>query len=266
METREITIKNLAVEYAESLAALQPLVFPTLHPEELLKTEHFLHHIELFPDGQFVALADGVVVGSTTTMRTDFDFSRPQHSFVNIIGNGWLTDHKPDGEWLYGVDVNVHPDYRRMGIGKALYQARDKFVARRSLHGQITGAMLPGFRKHAAHMDVETYCREVVAGVLADPTLTMQLNCGFQFLDVIHDYLSTPDGGYLAAALIVKPHYDHPDSQRIHHPVVRDISATVTAPITPSSFNLVELLNQIVERARASMPFDSGGIVVYDSK
>jgi hypothetical protein len=56
-------------------------------------------------------------------------------------------------------------------------------------------------------MDVETYVWKVVAGELADPTLTMQLNNGFSVRGVIHDYMSH-EHGEDAASLIV---WENPD-------------------------------------------------------
>ncbi len=204
MKTQVLTIMNLSVEHVDALAALQPLAFPTLHPSELLRQEHFLNHLKLFPEGQFVALVDDVPVASTSTMRINFDFEHPQHSFVDIIDHGWLGGHNPYGEWLYGADMNVHPDYRRLGIGRKLYEARSALVDRLNLRGQIAGGMLPGFAKMADRMNIQAYCQKVVRGELIDPTLTAQLKNGFRFAGVLYDYFTNAIGAYKPAALIVK--------------------------------------------------------------
>jgi GNAT superfamily N-acetyltransferase len=204
MQTQTITITNTTAEHVAALAALQPIVFPTLHPDEHLKVEHFMNHLRLFPEGQFVALVDGVPVASTSTMRINFDFAHPQHSFLDIIDHGWLSGHNPNGAWLYGADMNVHPDYRRLGIGRQLYTARTALIERLNLRGQIAGGMLPGYVQHADRMTIQTYCQKVVAGELSDPTLTAQLKNGFRFVAVLYDYFVNANGVYKAAALIVK--------------------------------------------------------------
>ncbi len=188
----------------ETLAALQPIVFPTLHPSEYLTAEHFRNHLRVFPEGQFVARINGRPVGSTSTMRINFDFAHPQHQFTDISDHGWLNSHNPKGEWLYGVDVNIHPAFQRRGIGSRLYAARTTLVGRLHLRGQITGGMLPGYPTYADQMSVDPYCQKVVRGELVDPTLTAQLKNGFRFVSVLADYLLCADGRRCAATLIVK--------------------------------------------------------------
>jgi len=99
---------------------LQYKVFPNLAEEEILHADQYKKHLEIFPEGQFVALDDEKVAGATTTMRYHYDIENPEpHTFSEIMGGGWLTTHEPDGEWLYGIDVSVDPSYRKMGIAKA---------------------------------------------------------------------------------------------------------------------------------------------------
>ena len=89
------------------------MAFPTLVEDELLSVPKYRKHLDLFPEGQIVALVreNGreVAVGSTSTFRTNFDFINHQHTFMEAIADGWLTNHEPDGRWLYGADMSVHP-------------------------------------------------------------------------------------------------------------------------------------------------------------
>ena len=50
---------GVAREHADQLGRLQEIIFPTLAPEQRFLPEHYLKHIELFPEGQFAAV-DGV--------------------------------------------------------------------------------------------------------------------------------------------------------------------------------------------------------------
>ena len=55
-------------------------------------------HIEIFPEGQLVALDGDKVVGGSTTMRFHFDLENPKHhTFAETISGGWLTNTRP--EW-----------------------------------------------------------------------------------------------------------------------------------------------------------------------
>lgn len=184
-----------APEHAETLAALQRRVFPTLDPRQRFEAAHYRRHVAMFPEGQFAAVAGempGIPVASTTTVRLDTDLDRPEHSFEDIFGGGFLGAHDPDGAWLYGVDLAVHPDYRRRGMARALYAARHRLVQRRGLSGQVTVGLLSGYGAVADRLPAEEYYRQVVAGEAFDPTVSVQLRLGFRARALLADYVSDP--------------------------------------------------------------------------
>jgi predicted N-acetyltransferase YhbS len=202
MQPDRIQITNTRPEHAAALGELQNIAFPNLSVDERMTVAHFRRHLEIFPDGQFVALDGDRPVGSTTTFRTGFDFAHPQHKFFEIIDYGWLGTHNPNGEWLYGADMMVHPDYRRRGIARRLYATRHELVRRLGLRGQMAGGMIPGYHRYADQCTVDEYIARVVAGDLIDPTLTAQLKMGFHVVATLYDHLHDPTSGN-AAALIV---------------------------------------------------------------
>ncbi len=210
-EMLSVYITNTRPEHCKPLAKLQRVIFPTLTEDELLTEAMYRKHIQVFPEGQFVALAnvDGKarVVGATSTFRTHFNFDDIQHTFLQAVADGWLTNHLPHGEWLYGADMGVHPDYRGLKIGSRFYEARRQLVKRLKLRGEITGGMLPGYREHGKRMSIEDYVRKVVAGDLKDPTLSFQLKNGFKVRGILyHHYESDADPH---AALIVRENPDY---------------------------------------------------------
>jgi GNAT superfamily N-acetyltransferase len=208
-----IQIANTTRDHCRRLADLQPIMFPNLHPSEWLTAEHFLNHLKLFPEGQFVALANGKPVGSTTTFRLNFDFDHPHHSFLDITDNGWLENHEIAGEWLYGADISVHPDYRGYGIAKKLYAARTQLCERLNLRGQIAGGYLPGYAKYSDQMNAHAYCMKVVRGELTDPTLSAQLKMGYRYIAILEDYYHSDDYSGRPGALIVKDNHRYMESE-----------------------------------------------------
>ena len=134
-----LVVMHTRPEHASALEALQRICFPTLDDAERFKAPHYLKHLELFPDGQFVVLDGDRVVGATTTLRLHFDFDHVTHTFADIIEGGWLTSHEPDGDWLYGADVGVDPAYPGRGLATALYAAA---VPAAYLHPAISLALL----------------------------------------------------------------------------------------------------------------------------
>lgn len=189
----DFIIRQMGVEHAEQLAALQKIVFPTLDPAEHYKAEHYrFHATELFPQGQFVALtADGeTVAGASSSIRYDLDFDHPHHTFTQLIEGGWMTSHQPEGAWLYGMDMSVHPDYRRLGLARAMYEARHEMLREMGLKGQIAGAMLSGYGAVQHEISAEQYFEEVRTGQRLDPTVSAQMRVGFRAAALIPGYIN----------------------------------------------------------------------------
>ena len=191
----EIIIANTRPEHIAALAEHQRICFPTLDPEAWLKEEHFRSHLRLFPEGQHVALDGERVVGQSSTFRCRGDQALVPHNFYDILGHGFFTNHDPQGEWLYGADMSVHPDYRGRGIATRLYSARKELCRRLNLRGMVAGGMVPGYKDYRHRMNIDAYARAVAAGELIDPTLTPQLRAGFQLRGILYNYIDAGELG-----------------------------------------------------------------------
>ncbi len=198
----DFMLEAMKPHHAHQLEELQRLVFPTLAEEELILARHYLRHLELFAQGQFVITYHEQVVGATTTMRSDFDFDHYHHTFNETIAGGWLTNHNPEGIWLYGLDVSVHPDFRRKGLATLLYDARQHLVNALGLKGQITVGMLNGYGLVSKDMSGEEYYAELLAGNRKDPTVSTQMKVGFKPIGLIPDYLNDPSCGNYGVMLV----------------------------------------------------------------
>ena len=190
-----IKIASTRKEHAPALEELQILCFPTLDDDQRFKSRHYAMHIELFPEGQFVALdplAGDKVVGMTSTIRMHFDFGHVEHTFADVIQGGWLTSHEPDGDWLYGADIGTHPAYRRRGIARGLYAARHLTVRALGLEGQVTVGMLRGYGALKGEMSAQDYYDSLLRGERRDPTISAQMSVGFEPRGLLPSYLKDP--------------------------------------------------------------------------
>jgi len=186
------TVVRTQQEHAAQLGELQKIVFPTLAPDQRFEARHYLRHIELFPEGQFCVVDGPKVVGMTSTIRMNFDFAHPDHTFADVIQGGWLTSHDPNGRWLYGADIGVHPDYRRRGIARMLYKARHETVRALGLAGQVTVGMPSGYGAVKDQMTAQQYYDELVAGTRTDPTISAQRRLGFELRSLVANYIDDP--------------------------------------------------------------------------
>ena len=187
-----LVVTQTRAEHAEQLGELQKIVFPTLAPEERFEARHYLRHLELFPEGQLCVLDGDRVVGMTSTIRLQFNFEHPGHTFADIIQGGWLTSHDPDGPWLYGADIGTHPAYRGRGVMRALYAARHEIVHRLGLAGQLTVGMPSGYGAVKQQLTMDAYYAELVAGTRRDPTISAQMHVGFEMRGLIPNYINDP--------------------------------------------------------------------------
>lgn len=178
-------------EDAPALEGVQRACFPDLSEEEIATAAHFLSHQHYFPEGQHVVLdvETGEIVGSSSDFRMQVDFAHYAHSYMEETGDNLFSTHNPQGEWLYGADIGIHPKARGQGLAKLLYGARHDLVRRLSLKGHVAGAMPKGYGAVAHEMPIEQYVQEVVRELRADPVLTVQLKRGYHVWGIIPDYL-----------------------------------------------------------------------------
>jgi GNAT superfamily N-acetyltransferase len=147
-------------------------------------------HLEVFPEGQFVAELDDRLVGMAASLIVLWDDYSMETSWREFTDNGWFRNHDPArGRTLYGAEVMVHPDVQGKGIGKKLYERRRDLCQRLGLLRIRAGARLAGYHRYADSLSPEEYTRRVVAGELSDPTLSFQLSRNFVVIGVARQYL-----------------------------------------------------------------------------
>lgn len=188
-----IRIEHTRLEHIPQLVRHQQICFPTFDPNEWMDAEMFAAQLAVYPEGQHVALDGERVVGQSSTFRIAEAIAFAPHTYHTITGHNRFTLHDPHGDWLYGADMSIHPDYRGRGIAKRLYQTRMELVRRLGMRGIIAGGALPGYRFHRDRLSVEAYIAEVVAGRLVDDTLTAQLKSGFTVRGVLYNYVEGGD-------------------------------------------------------------------------
>lgn len=180
---------NIARPMARALEDLELKSYPTASAEELYNAGDFEMLATDFPLGNVVGFDvedPAYPVAAGLGVRVNFDFDHPQHTCDDI------NDDDPTGPWYYGTDIFVRPEYRRRGIGKEIYDLRKHVCRELNLQGIVAGGVLPGFADHKHTMSADDYIAEVKAGRLYDPTLTFQLENGFDAVCALEDYLTDP--------------------------------------------------------------------------
>ncbi len=167
--------------------------------------------INAFPGGVFVAVYEGEIVGYAASTRLREERVMAPHTWAEITGGGYGSQHNAAGDWLYGMEVMVDPARRRLRLGRRLYQARERLCVDLDLKGIAFGGRLPGFRRHAKnHPTPEDYVAAVIDGTLKDPVMAFQMRAGFEPVRALPRYApeDKPSGGHGVLMIWRNPFYD----------------------------------------------------------
>ncbi|TXI15785.1 MAG: GNAT family N-acetyltransferase [Pedobacter sp.] len=188
-------LRNAELPDAPQMEYIQSRCYPTLSQEEIIKKHHFENHIKLFPQGQFVIEdKNKMLIATTSTFLCHFPIY--DHTFLEATDQLWLTkSHQKDGQWLYGVDMGVLPEYRGKGLSKELYKARQEMCQILGIKGQVTVGMPIGYGQYQNQLSITAYCEKLKNNELSDPTISAQRKAGFIWIKPIFNYLRDPEAG-----------------------------------------------------------------------
>lgn len=198
---RSVRVRTVEPRDFPGIIRLSELTYPGIAPWSV---KALARHREIFPEGQLVAAdQEGGIHGYAASLIVFWDDYEIDGNWKDFTAGGMFTNHDPVlGRTLYGAEVMVDPTLRGAGVGGKLYDARRKLAVTLGLLRIRAGARLRNYHKFAARMGAEEYAIEVVRGVRRDPTLTFQLNRGFEVLAVVKGYLAADPESLGWAALI----------------------------------------------------------------
>lgn len=186
----KLKVRNLTLEDIPKIIELQKKSFPYMASEGMVWKEKSLEsHIAVFPEGQFVAQYKDEVVGSASSLIVTLTPEYKKHTWLEVCGNTKFKNHDPKGDSLYGADVSTHPDYRRLGIATAIYDARKKLAIKLNLRRIIAGGRLFNYCEYAEKLSPEEYVKMVLRKKIKEPVLSFQLKNGFHFIKILPNYL-----------------------------------------------------------------------------
>ncbi len=188
-QKHKLSLRNLTAEDYDNIAVLMEHVYDNLGGA--WKKEQYLSQISRFQEGQIVIEDNGVMVAAALSMIVDYNRFGDNHTYSQITGDGYLTNHDPAGDTLYGVDIFVHPKYRGLRLGRRLYDARKELCRSLNLRRFIAGGRIPGYSKYADHFTPVRYIEEVKNREIFDPVLSFQLSNGFHVRKLLTGYLPT---------------------------------------------------------------------------
>ncbi|MFP3663660.1 GNAT family N-acetyltransferase [Priestia aryabhattai] len=183
-------IRNYERKDFPELIRIQQECFPPPFPSELWwNREQLDNHVSLFPEGALCVEVNGEIAGSMTGLLIDFHLDSPDHTWEEVTSNGYITNHNPNGNTLYVVDISISPSFRKLGLGKWLMSAMYDLVIYKGLKRLLGGGRMPGYYKYAHKMTPEEYIASLLDCQLKDPVITFLLHCGRTPVRAVANYL-----------------------------------------------------------------------------
>lgn len=187
---KKVRVRRLRARDYDSVVALQLACFPSMKP---WSREQFESQLTTFPEGQLGVTVNQALVASSSSLIVDFDMYSEWHDWMKLSDSGFIRNHDPKGDTLYGIEIMVHPQFRGMKLARRLYEARKQLCRDLNLARIVIGGRIPGYREHAKRITAQQYCDRVVRKELVDPVLTTQVANGFVLQRLIPDYLPSDE-------------------------------------------------------------------------
>lgn len=187
LTSHKLKIRNLRISDHDDIRVIMQQAYANMGGawthQELAKL------LGLFPEGQICIEDKGRVVAAALTLIIDYAKLEHDHSYDDIVSQGTFKKHDAEGDYLYGIDLFVHKDYRSMRLGRRLYDARKELCEKINLKGIIVGGRIPGYATYSKELSPSEYIKKVKSREIVDSVLTFQLANDFHPKRVIHNYI-----------------------------------------------------------------------------
>lgn len=194
-------VQQFSVKYAVAAERLQAVCFPPPFPEnDLFKADHFRYNAQKFPEGQFMVVQHNQLVATANNLIvTDFAWHNLT-TWKALVGGLEIINHDPSGTTLFGVDISVHPDFRKQGIAREIYRARIDLARKLNLKRFVTACRVPGLSQHP-NLTPRQFMEEVIVGTLSDMPLNAFLKLGMTCTGIQEEFMPDPESRNCCAIL-----------------------------------------------------------------
>jgi predicted amidohydrolase/ribosomal protein S18 acetylase RimI-like enzyme len=221
----KIRVRQLTIDDFDALIAMQQKCFPGMAPWGRAQVES---QLDVFPQGQLVVEIDGKLAASSSSLVLEYDPSLEWHNWKAVADSGYIRNHNPKGDTLYGIEIMVDPEFRGMKLSRRLYDARKDLARRMNLARIVIAGRIPGYGKFAEEMPASEYIDKVAEKAIYDPVMTAQMSNGFAVRGLIPNYLAADSDscGYATFLEWVNLNYV-PGAKRRFHSAVEPIRICV---------------------------------------
>ncbi len=184
----QIDIRPLAIEDYDELRETMQKAYPTMS-ESIWSKKSIQKLLRIFPDGQICITVDGKIAAVSLALIVQYKMFGDDHTYKEITGNYTFNTHSDTGDVLYGIEVFVDPEYRKLRLARRLYDARKELCETRNLKSIMVGGRIPNYHLHSAELSPREYIQKVRNKEIYDPVLSFQLANNFLPVRILKNYL-----------------------------------------------------------------------------
>jgi GNAT superfamily N-acetyltransferase len=197
MEKPQLTFRLYQPSDYPALKSLMQLAFADIE-DAYAPEEEMTMLSALYPAGQVLCFFDDELVGANLARVVPFERYAAPHTQEECIDLDRFVPDTASGDWVYGLDIFVHPQYQNLKIGKQVYEVFFRNICRDNFKGVVGICRAVNYLAHQHEMDLETYVAKTKARELNDNVLSFHLRNGGEFVSISPDFCpdDTASGGY----------------------------------------------------------------------
>lgn len=216
----DIRLRRLTIDDFDELVAMQQRCFEGMMP---WGRDQIQSQLDIFPEGQLCVEVDGKLAASSSSLILRYDPALEWHNWKAVADEGYIRNHEPKGDTLYGIEIMVDPAFRGMKLSRRLYDARKEICRQRNLARIIIAGRIPGYGKHAERISAREYVEQVQEKAIYDFVLTAQLSNGFALQGLIAEYFPSDLDSRGYATFLEWLNLDHQKKSRRRYRAAHDL-------------------------------------------
>ena len=183
MEKPQLSFRRYAPHDYPALKHLMQLAFSDIEGAYAPEEEMLMLH-KLYAPAQVLCFFDEELIGANIGRIVPFETYAAPHTQAECIDLARYVPEAAVGDWIYGLDIFVHPQYQNLKIGKQIFEIFLHNVYADNFRGVVGISRAVNYLEHAHEMDLETYTAKVKARELNDSVLSFHLRNGAEFVSV----------------------------------------------------------------------------------
>jgi hypothetical protein len=191
-ERLKINFRLATIADVEGLAILEKDVWGA----GAANREQLASRISIFPQGNIIAVLGDTIVAYVAFEYVDDIINHPNFTWAEITGNGMIaSSHRPEGEYLYGINLSVHHSMRGRHLSLDLFLHVWANIILNNKRGTFLGSRIPYFRsykKRNPEASAEEYVKLKRNGHAYDPELRLYEKDGLKPVKILPGYFPDP--------------------------------------------------------------------------